>query len=380
MRRSLATIALLGAASLAAEGAAAKTLTLSSGIPPGGVGNLAQESVAEWIEANSDLEVDVYALTLLNLAETGPGVRDGIADMGYVVTPYHLAEFANTNLAADMSMLATSGTPTEVPGLVMASAIVEYVMLDCPDCRDEFAAQNQLFLGGGASTGYNLICNTPIRSVADVADKKMRVGAGVFGRWAENFGAVKVKVSGNETYEALSQGVVDCTITSLAELINFQLFDVVSNVVTGVPGGVFAGLGTINMNLDAWRGLTVAEREVLLRAGARATAEVAIGYIKQSQAAMAQMEDRGTEVIAAPDELKEATEAFAKADLDKIAEQFAGAYGVSDVPAKMETVAALVEAWKGVYAGIDATDVDAVSEAIWTRVQSRLDPAAYGMN
>lgn len=136
----------------------------------------------------------------------------------------------------------------------------------------------------------------------------------------------------------------------------------------------------MNINLDTWRGLTDAERETLLHAGARATAEVAVGYIRQSRSAMEQMAGHGIEAIAAPADLKAATEAFAGDDMAKIASQFIEVYGVGDAPAKMETISALIEKWKGLYAGVDVTDVDAVSEALWTNVQSRLAPAVHGMN
>ena len=368
-------VALAGAAQ-----AQDRTLKLSSGIPPNGVVHDAHKAVADYIAAESDLGVEVFALTLLNLAETGPGVRDGIADMGYVVMPYHLAEYANTNLAADMAMLATSGTPTDAPGLVMSSALAEYVMLECPECVAEFATQNQLFLGGGASTDYNLICARPVRVPADLEGLKVRVGAGVFGRWAENAGAVKISVSGNETYDALAQGVVDCTVTSLAELINFQLFDVVKHVTIGVPGGVFGGIGSVNTNLDTWRGLSDEQRKVLLDAGALATAEVGIGYIRQSREAADQMAGHGIERIEASDDLRAATEEFVIADSAAIAKEFADLYGVSDVEAKMDRIAALIEKWKGLYAGVDVEDVEAVAALIRDNIHARIDVAQYGMN
>lgn len=373
-------LASVAAAALLAGAAAGqdKELKLSSGFPPVAVPPIAYGTVAEWLAANSGFKAEVFSMTLLSLQETAAGIRDGITDVGYVLTPYSPAEFSETNLAADMSMLVTTGT--KVPNMAMSAALVEYVMLNCPECQEEYAAQNQVFLAGGASTAYSLVCKEPIDSVDDVQGKTIRVGAPVFGRWVEKFGGTKASIPGSEMFEALSQGVVQCTMVGTPDVVNFQLTDIVESVMIGAPGGVYAGTASMNVNLDLWRGLTDDERKALIQAGALMTAEVNAGYNRQAEDAEKLLREKGVELTEATPEFVQATEAFVNEDLKTIEEQFTSLYGVENVSKKMETIAALVDKWKGKLEGVSPTDGEAYRKLLWDEVYSKIDPATYGMN
>lgn len=360
--------------------AGAQSFTISSGFPPGTTPPIAHQKLADYLAANSDMKAEVFAMTLLNLQETAPGIRDGIVDMGYVLTPYYPAEFAHANLAGDMTMLATSGTPTAAPGLVMAGAFAEYVTLNCAECVQEFSAQNQVFLAGGSSSATTLSCTRPIEKVADLRNVKFRVGGVNFGRWAENFGGIKVSIPGSEMFEALSQGVVDCSMIASPDIANWQLFEVVSHVIRGIPGGVFAGVGSNNINLDTWRGLSTEQRETLLRGAALVTSAVSVGYHNAAIVAEQAARDKGLSVTDASEELMAASAEFAKKDMAVIGEQFARIYGLKDIETRMATISGLVESWKAAVAQIDPTSEEAYSTLLWDRVYSKVDPAAYAMN
>lgn len=60
--------------------------------PPGSIGadaaKLYAEAVSEYSEG--EISVKVYPMTLLNAAETSSGVRDGMADIGFVFAGYFL--------------------------------------------------------------------------------------------------------------------------------------------------------------------------------------------------------------------------------------------------------------------------------------------------
>lgn len=370
-----AALAILVAGPAAAQD---KEIKLSSGFPPVAVPPVAYQKVADWLAANSDFTAEVYSMTLLSLQETSAGIRDGITDVGYVLTPYSPAEFSETNLAADMSMLVTTGT--KVPNMAMSAAIVEYVTLNCPECQEEYAVQNQVFLAGGASTAYSLVCKEPIETLEDVKGKTIRVGAPVFGRWVEAFGGTKASIPGSEMFEALSQGVVDCTMVGTPDVVNFQLADIVKGVMVGLPGGVYAGTASMNVNMDLWRGLTDEARGKLIEAGALMTAEVNAGYNRQAVDAEKALREKGVALDEPTDEMVAATEAFVEKDMKTIEEQFTSLYGVENVAAKMETISALVDKWKTKLEGVDPTDGEAFRKLLWDEVYAKIDPAAYGMN
>ncbi|MCB1398187.1 MAG: C4-dicarboxylate TRAP transporter substrate-binding protein, partial [Rhodobacteraceae bacterium] len=317
--------------------------------------------------------------SLLDLKETPPGIRDGVADMGYVLMPYFPAEYSEANLAADLSMLSTSGVRGADPALAMAGALTEYAMLHCPDCQAQFGRENQVYLGSASTPDYVLLCTAPATDVADLKGKKFRAGAANWGRWAEYFGGTKVSIPGNEIYEAMSQGVVDCTMISAPELTNLQLIDVTKAITVNVPGGVFAGSGAANMNKDSWAGLSEGQRGFLLRAAADNVAEITIRYNNSAKTALEKSKAEGIAISEPTEALVAASAAFVEGDLKVIAKQFADTYGVRDVDAKITVIRGLVEKWKQRAKGLEQ-DPAGFGQALWDEVFSKVDPATYGLN
>ena len=359
-------------------GAQERTLKIAHGVPADAPIALGHQALADYLLEESDMKAELYAMSLLSLGETSPGVRDGIADMGYVLPQYYPAEYADSNLAGDLSLLSTLGTNPVAPAVVMGAAYMEYNALNCTDCLELVERQNQLPLIGVASADYTLFCRTPIEGVSDLKGKVLRAGGGSWGRWAEHFGATKVSIPFNEAYEALAQGVVDCVMGSIPDSMNFQLQDVAKYVITGVPGGVFPGFTTVN--LDTWRGLTVEQRAQLLRGAARASARINVGYQNSALAGAEKLRAEGKSVQPSSSELNSASAEFVRADVAVIAKQFETTYGIKDVANKIAIVTALIEKWKGKIGEIDSTNEDAVSELLWTEIYSKLDPETYGID
>ncbi|UOM35025.1 C4-dicarboxylate TRAP transporter substrate-binding protein [Acuticoccus sp. I52.16.1] len=374
----LATLSLAALLAATALGTAeAQTLRYASGFPPGGPVNEGLKDFVQYVEDNSDMSVKLYELSLLDLKETPPGIRDGVADMGYVLMPYFPAEYAEANLAADLSMLSTTGEKGAAPAVAMAGALTEYAMLHCEDCQAQFAQENQVYLGSASTPDYVLLCGQPVRDVADLKGKTFRSGASNFGRWAEEFGGTKVSIPGNEIYEAMSQGVVDCTMISAPELINLQLIDVTKAITVGVPGGVFAGSGAASMNKDTWTSLSDEQRAFMLKAAAHAVATITLKYNDAANEALDASREKGIEVIEPSAELLQASADFVKKDVDVIAEEFVSTYGLDGVAEKIETISGLVTKWKELGKGLD-TDRDAFAETLWNEVYSKVDASTYG--
>ncbi|ANK82532.1 MAG: hypothetical protein TEF_18345 [Rhizobiales bacterium NRL2] len=373
-------MAAAGAAMLGgAATAQAQDLKIAVGFPPGSAAFYALDNLAKNIEANSDMKAKVFALSLLNLKETPPGIRDGIADMGFVLPPYYPAEYAETNLAANLSMLATTGEQIESPGTAMGAAMTEYVFLHCPECLTEHKRMNQVYLGTGTSPTYILHCTTPIRTMADLKNKKYRSGAANFGRWAEAVGGTKVSVPGNDIYEAMAQGVVDCGMFSATELTNLQLFDVTKYITTKIPGGVFAGVATNNINRDVWADLTPEQREVIFKASARSNADVTWKYYADAKRNLNDAPDKGIEIIEPTEEMVKFSNEFVESDLKVIAEQFTNDYGVDNAQAKIEKVAELVDKYKKLTKDM-ADDPEALAQLYWDEIMSKVDLTTYGLD
>lgn len=378
MRSKLLNFAAAATLSLMPVQSFAEDLSWASGWPPGGFIPNAVDKAAAYISENSDLKVKHFPLSLLSFTETVAGLRDGVVDFGYVLMPYFPAEFSETNLASDLTMLATSGTPTVAPGLAMTGALAEYIMLDCVECRNEFKAQNQVYLSGGATTEYRNQCDRPVSTVEDMKGLKIRNGAANFGRYAEKLGAVKVAISGGEIYEAMSANAIDCAMVAIPELLSLRLIEVVKAITMGAPGGVFAGTGSANVNLDAWKKMTVEQRQVVLRAASQLSADIAVGYVLTEKDAMQQAKAAGIEFIDAAPDLVAATEAFVKEDIGTIGEQYKSKYNLPDVDPKIEKITALIEKWKGLVDPV-AEDAAGFDKLLWDQIYSKIDVNTYGI-
>ena len=373
-----ATVLGIAASTAMVPVASAKTMRAAVGLATSSAQYFAYKQFAEYVQANSDLKIKVYSMSLLNLKETPPGVRDGVADMGFVLPPYYPAEYAENNLPANLSMLSTTGRQVESPGAAMAGATSEYTYFHCPECLAEYAKQNQVYLGTGASPTYINLCTTPLRTLVDLKGKKYRSGAANFGRWAEHFGGIKVSIPANDIYEAMDQGVIDCAMLSATELTNLSLFDLTKFVVRRIPGGVYSGVATINVNRDSWRDLTTAQRKVFLEGAARINADLTWKYYSEAKKNIDASPSKGIEVIEPGPEIMKASGEFVKGDVRIIAAQFTKDYGIKNVDAKIAKIIALIEKWKGLTADI-ANDPKALAKLYWEQIFSKIDPATFGM-
>ncbi|MEP3330831.1 C4-dicarboxylate TRAP transporter substrate-binding protein [Sedimentitalea sp.] len=358
--------------------ASADTLNAAVGVGPKNMITQTMESFATYVGENSDIDIKVFSMSLLNLKETPPGIRDGVADLGFVLSAYFPAEYSETNLVAGLGMLTTAGVQVENTGAVIAGAMSDYVF-NCAECQSEYVEQGQVYLGTGTSTTYMMLCTSPVTTLEDIKGKKFRSGSANFSRWAEHFGGVAVSIPGNDQYEAMGQGVIDCTMAAAAELTNYSLFDVTKNITLNIPGGNFAGVGTNNFNIDVWRGFTDEERAVLLKASARSAAELTSRYYAAAVRDIEAAREMGIEILNANAEVKAESDAFVDADLQFIGNEFIENYGVDNTDVKIAEFTKLVDKWKTLVGHI-GDDQEALAQVYWDEVFSKVDPATYGMN
>lgn len=380
LRRATSTLAAAAsAAALCAGAAGASDIRFAN---PQSDANAVSVGIAAYIEAvnaNSDLNLRRFGGALLQQPEVAPGIRDGIVGMGFLVPAYLPAEFSEFNLMANLSMLVTSGTPTDAPIATSAGAMMEYVFFNCPGCLQQFAQQNMVFLSSGSTNPYDLLCRGSVSTLADLPGRRIRSGAANFTRWAEAMGATTVTMDSTEVFDAMSQGVLDCNMLSFADMISNGLLELVDSVLFGVPGGVFSGFASNTANLDTWRGLTTEQRAALLEHSAGLAADITIAQLQNHANVLAEAERAGIALHDADEATRAATDAFVQQDLAIIIDQFTNQYGLSDVAAKVELAAGLIERWKGLTEGI-GNDREALVALFQREIFSRLDPATYALN
>ncbi len=377
-----AAAVLMGAGIAFSSQASAETLRYALGYPSGSDATKAAENYAEKVSTYSDgeLSVRVYPLSLLNFAETSAGVRDGIADIGYLLTAYFPSEYAHTNLIAEaamqMQLLGDEVHGREGPAYV--GAMLEYIFSSCPECHQEYAQQNQVFTGLASSSNYGLHCNAPVRTLEELDGKRLRAAGSQWSRWANEFGATPVTMSGNEALEALRQGIVDCVIISTPDLANLGIIEATTDTTIDIPGGVFAGAAITSINRDVWQSLNDTQRGALLRAAAYISAEIPWVYHQREEEVLERAkEERGLRVHQASPELMEATREFVERDMETIVEVYRGQRGVQRGAEMLEEFRPILERWVELVS--DVNSEEELAELYWKEVLSKVDPTEHGL-
>ena len=363
-----------------AGAAEARELRFASGATQNSIGSESLEGFAAAIEEYSDgeLQLRVFLQSLLSFMETPSGLRDGLADFGSVLLPYFPGEFPSTILLTEMTMLLeASGATPEQTAYAFSGAISEFVFEQCPECLDEFANQNQVFIGASGTTPYMLICNTPVRTAEEFRGKRIRTGGPQWSRWTEELGGRPTSMSVSEVYEGLGQGVIDCTAHNAPDMTSFSFIDVTSDVTTQVPGGGFGGIGT-HMNADSWRGLSPEHREAIMRASARIHAKLPWLYVRDHNANMELVEERDDISVHEPDqEFINRTREFIEQDMERVAQRYSDRYNVNRAEEMVEEFSAVLDRWVELVDGTES--LDELSEIYWDEVFSKVDVTSFGM-
>lgn len=378
IRRISATVAV--GALMTSTVAQAADLKYAIGYAPGSVPVLAAQEFAKFAKTNGSPNINVFPMSLLNIKETPPGVRDGVVDMGFNAHGIFQAEYPNSNLPAEFGMLATNATPPSEnfwASAAMAGAITEYIMLRCPECIKEFDKEKQVYLSGQSSPPYALHCTKKVRTLAELKGKQIRTPSGYWARWVSGMGGVSVFMSANEAFTALSQGVVDCVVISYADLLNLRLIDIIKTSTIGVPQGVYSAASVATINTKSWRALGAPQRKALLESSAYLNAQMTFMYAKQAGEGLAAVKQKGIPVYDAAPDLKAATDKFIKDVRVDIAKEYTEKYRVANVDANINTVVGLIDKW--VRLTKDARSADDLFKIYKSEIYSKIDSATYGM-
>ena len=377
--KSLITTATLTAGIFATASANAQTtLRYAVGFPTG-AGPEAARVYAEAVKkyTNNSINLKVYDLSLLNLAEMSSGIKQGIADIGFVLTPYSPAEFPHMNMASELSMLtALENDPNGKAGLAFGGALNEFMFTKCPECNTDFGRQNQVFTGTGGGSPNMLTCTKPMTTMADLKGARLRAGGAAWARWARKMGASPVSMPGNEIFEALKQKVVDCSIQSATELSGLNLKEVTTDITPNVPGGTFSA-STTNMNQDVWRKLTDEQRRGMLRAGTVMSAQTTYRYFTYAKRDVDQLVASGGKVHQANSELVRASHAAIEADISELGPTYTKQHNIKRADELIAAMRPLLTKWFKLVAHVNSAEE--LADLYWNEVASKVDVQTHGM-
>lgn len=300
---------------------------------------------------------------LLTGAGTLPGLRDGLADGGYLITPYSRSSLPNTNFIYDLFQFGSDSA-------AVAAATAETVLLKCPQCIEEFRRNNVIWLIGLGVSPSKLLCRSEIKSLADVKGMKIKGTGGVEARWIDAMGGVHLNMTMPDAVVAMERGTIDCIIGPTAFIKAYGLWDVVKYIPDPVMG-IFRTMGTLVMNRDSWNRLSDKEKKLIIKHAPRATAMGTIaGYIDDDKVVAKRGVEQGMNFGGAGDiealkiEHRKKDQAVLIEDAEK--------RGVKDPEGLMEAHLADLEKWHA-FVEKNGHDIDALSKALWEQVYSKVD-------
>lgn len=303
---------------------------------------------------------------LLAPNEMNTGLRDGISEMGPVILPYFAANYPESGLVGELSILGTDNR-------AISSAVTEYIA-SCAECQAEFKTNGHVFLGSDATTNYQFLSTVPIRNLEDMKGLRIRTAGAVFTRFVESLGAEPVQMPSSELFEGLSSGVINATYSSVADLKNAQLYDVVT-AVTLVDQGVFNAAAMTNVSNTLWDRMTPEDREALAHAAQFAQTIGVQGWINNTEEARTSGEEQGIEFITPDSGLIDAAGEFRAQHLADAA-QALEERGVTDAAAKIARYQELLEKWETLVA--DVSTPEELAELRYQEIWSKIDYNTYG--
>jgi TRAP-type transport system periplasmic protein len=300
---------------------------------------------------------------------TFSAVRDGLMQAGMGIATYV------PNIVP--SVTAVYSTLLFGDDVVAASgAAVETITLHCPSCLEEYRKMNAVALAGWDAAPYKLMCRDPIKTVDDLKGKRIRATGGN-AEMLKMAGAVPVAGTLTDAVTLLQRGGIDCVLGAPEWLRSYGYADS-AKWVSDFPMGMSGPAIGLLINRKAWDEFTTDQKKLHMKYAAQLVAEMTIpNFIVGNEKVLADsIKEKGVQVVVTEKPgFDKLVADYRKIQLDrnvKVAEGF----GVKDPAPILAAYEKAFEKWQGLSKGI-GRDVGKFSDAIWTEVYSKVDPAKF---
>ena len=266
---------------------------------------------AEWMgneiakrSGNKHSLMMLWGGTVVKVGEVPTAVENKVVDMGPLVTPYFPDQFPINN--AIPFFWPQPKTQAQL-GQLMLKWHDEY-----PDFAKELAKFKLKLVSVRPLPSYGMICTKPVRTLADFKGLRIRSYGIALPAMLEALGAVPVSMADVDGYEALSNGILDCSPGDPALTVGWKWADVAKYFID-VPMGASWG-HIVVMNLDKYNALPSDLKKIIDDMKKDYLTEFLRSYDKSTQDTRAAWKASGkVEVIAFPvDEFNKATLGNAK--------------------------------------------------------------------
>lgn len=352
--------------------AQADNLRIASGVPPKHPAhNPLYTDFQKLLPQVSENRLDATLLgpEIVKLPGMRDGIKSGLVDVGLFLPAYFPADLPEVNLVGDMAFLGKNAQ-------AMAAAMTEYVVT-CNECQDELKKLGVVYASSHSTNTYNLLSKTPIISVKDLEGKRLRVGGPQFSRWVSSLGGSPQSVPVGETFEALSQGIIDGTVASPADIVSFRLNEVIGNV-TQINLGTYHSTISHAIRTDKWSEMTPEDRKAIVLTSARTSALTTQRWSDIADKGLQIAKDSGIKIVHADQSLLDATAKFVQEDLANAAKSAKERNNIENADQKIVRFQQLIAKWEGI-AERNGNDPVKMGEAMATEIWGSVDFTKYGL-
>ncbi len=373
--RTLVKLAVLAVAGSLTLGSAvnARELRVAPAAPPAHPANgVLYTNFAKYLpeESQGRLTGKILGPEVVNLSQMKDALRSRITEVGNLLPLYFPADLPNMALAGELSLLGTSPQGT-------AAAVTEFVVT-CEPCQREMRRFGVVFLGSGASDGYEIMTSKPVRKAEDLKGLRLRSGGAPWARMAQHYGATPVQMSVFDQFEAMNQGVIDGTMASIADLLSFRLIETVK-YITFLPIGLYQSTSNFATATATWDSLSVEDRAAMARAANRANTDFTHRWgTEMEKEAEAAAKAKGIEMIQPDAAFVASFNSFAKTEPETVAALSAKNFGIQDSGERIKRFLALTEKWTAIAESVKS-DPKQMAIKLQEEVWSKVDYSKYGM-
>lgn len=247
------------AAALAAGSAQAQNVELNASmwVPPSHF--LVRDFMTGWAKdvekaTNGRVKFRFLAKMVTNPIGHLDAVKEGLADLVFISHSYTPARFPLTRFA----VLPFGGNDAEVSSLAVWRTYNKHLLK-----ANEHEGTVLLTI---YNHGPGIIFNSkrPINSLADLQGMKFRVGGGMAADVGAAIGATVVMRPAPESYELMSQGVVDGVFFPAESPVSFKLEKLIK-YATEFPGGLYSDSHAVLMNPAAFNKISKDDQATIMK-------------------------------------------------------------------------------------------------------------------
>jgi TRAP-type transport system periplasmic protein len=222
--------------------------------------------------------------------EIPDALSGGAGDIGDIITPYFPDKFPLNN--------AIGYFIPQPHSTIEIAELLEYWHRIYPQFDAELAKYNLKVIGFRPLEKYGIICNKPIKTIADFKGKRIRTYGFAYPALVHALGGTPVSMTSADGYEALQRGILDCSPIG-PSLAHGWKYDEVAKYYVFMPIGASFG-HLIAMNLNSYKKLDEETRSVLDGLGREYAMRYTVTLDVLTQKILAGWKEKGVHVVHLP--------------------------------------------------------------------------------